>query len=76
VDKLDTEIRRLASEIRSVEKMLVQAYGLTPVLTRITTGGIANWVARLRSLCRRACQRLARRTRNQSILALHLPPPD
>jgi len=76
MDNLNAEIRRLASEIRTVEKMLVEVYGLTPVTRGSAMGGFANWAASLRSLCEGACQRLARLRRNETVLALHIPHAD
>ena len=72
MDNLGAEIQRLAGEIRTLEKMLVEAYGLTPV-TRRRALSFASLAARVRSWCRQACQRLAR---NQTRLAWHISRPD
>lgn len=72
----DTEIRRLASELRAVEQMLVQACGLAPVINDGPAGCLANWVGRVRSSCKRACQSVARLVESEAMSAVHMPQPD
>jgi hypothetical protein len=72
---LDEQIRWLASEIQAVEQMLVEAYGLTPVMPAIATGIGPTWARRLRSWYRRACQPLALFPES-GMLAVRAPQPD
>jgi len=76
VDNLDREIRRLASEIRAVEQMLVEVCGLTPVTTAVAAGYASTWARRVRSLCQRACRSVAQVAGSDAMLAVRTPQPD
>jgi len=73
---LDTEIRRLAGELRAVEQMLVEACGLTPVIGHGATACVMAGTGWMRSWSQRAYQRLARLRASEAMLAVHTPQPD
>jgi len=76
MDNLDREIRRLASEIRAVEQLLVEGCGLTPVTSAVAAGYGSTWALRVRSLCQRACWSVARVAGSDAMLAVRAPQPD
>jgi len=76
MDDLDKQIRRLASEIQSVEQMLVEAYGLTPVTPDIATRSGPTWAGKLRSWYQRACQPLTLFPERGGVFAVRAPQPD
>lgn len=73
---LDREIRRLAGEIRAVEEMLVEVYGLTSVTPVVAADLGSAWVRRLRALYRRARPPLASLTESGDLLGVRAPQPD
>ena len=73
---LDKEIRRLAGEIRAVEEMLVEVYGLTPVTPAVAAEFGSAWVHRLRALYHSACRPLASFMESGDMLAVRAPQPD
>jgi len=73
---LEREIRSLAGEIRAVEKMLIEAYGLTPVTPAVAADLGSAWVRRLQALYRRIHRPLASLTQSGDIFGVHAPPPD
>jgi hypothetical protein len=73
MEDLDREIRQLAAEIRAVEAMLVEAYGLAPVAPAVGAHPGSGWARRLRALCRRACRRLASLMESGDLFALRSP---
>ncbi len=76
MDDLDREIRRLASEIRAVEQLLVEGCGLTPVTTAVAEGYVSTWARRVRSACQRACWSVARVAGSDAMLAVRAPRAD
>lgn len=76
MDNLDREIRRLASEIRAVEQMLVEVCGMTPVTPAVAAGCGPTWARRVRSLYERACRSLAPVPESGGMLAVRPPQPD
>jgi len=76
MDHLDGEIRRLGEEIRAVEEMLVEAYGLAPVTPAITVDLGSAWVHRLGEWCQRARQSLASLMGSGNMLPVRAPQPD
>jgi len=73
---LEREIRRLAGEIRAVEEMLVEVYGLTPITPAVAADLGSAWVRRLQALYRRIHRPLASLTQSGDIFGVHAPPPD
>ncbi len=76
MDDLDREIRRLATEIRAVEQMLVEVCGLAPVTPAVAAGFGPTWSRKLRSWCQRACRSLAQVPESGGRLAVRAPQPD
>lgn len=76
MDNLDREIRRLASEIRAVEQMLVEACGLTPVISGGAAACTSTWAGRVRSLCQRVYRSAAQFAGSEAMLAVRVPQPD
>ncbi|MFI5108064.1 MAG: hypothetical protein ACHP78_04385 [Terriglobales bacterium] len=76
MDNLDREIRRLASDIRAVEQLLVEGCGLTPVTSAVAAGYGSTWARRVRSLCQRACCWVARAAGSDAMLAVRAPQAD
>ncbi len=73
---LDREIRRLAGEIRAVEEVLVEVYGLTPVTPAVAADLGSAWVRRLGALYRRARRPLASFTGSSDLFGVRAPQPD
>ena len=76
MNNLDKEICRLGEEIRAVEAMLVEAYGLTPVTPAVATEPGFAWVRRLRALYQRACRPLAWTVESGDLFPVRAPQPD
>ena len=76
MDNLDREIRRLAGEIRAVEQLLVEVYGLTPVTAAVAARYGSAWACRVRSLYQRACRSVARVAGSDALLAVRTPQAD
>jgi len=76
MDNLDREIRRLASEIRAVEQLLIEACGLTPVTPAVAAGYGSSWSRRVRSSYQSVCRSVARAVGSEAMLAARTPQPD
>ena len=76
MNDLDREIRRLGGEIRSVEDMLVEAYGLTAVTPAVAAELGSTWARRLRALCQRASRPLDWAAELGEPLPVRAPQPD
>ena len=73
---LDREIRRLAQEIRAVEEMLVEAYGLAPVAPATVAERGSAWTRRWRALCQRVYESLVSVAESGDIFPGRAPQPD
>ena len=73
---LDKEIRRLGEEIRAVEEMLVEAYGLTPVTAAVAADPGSAWARRLRAFYQRACRALVPIAESGDLFPVRAPQPD
>jgi len=76
MNDLEKEIRRLGGEIRAVEDMLVEAYGLTPVTPAVEAELGSAWARRLRGLYQRAWQPLASLMESGDLFPARAPQPD
>jgi hypothetical protein len=73
---LDREIRRLGQEIRALEEMLVEAYGLAPVTPAIVAERGSAWTRRWRALYQRVYQSLPLVAESGDIFPVRAPQPD
>jgi len=73
---LNKEICRLREEIRVVEDMLVEAYGLAPVTPAVAAELGSAWARRWRNLYRRACRPLASLMEPGDLFPARAPQPD
>ena len=76
MDNLDREIRRLASDIRAVEQLLVEGCGLTPVTSAVAAGYGSTWACRVRPSYQRVCRSVARVAGSGARLAVRTPQAD
>jgi len=76
MDDLGREIRRLAEEIRHVEEILVEAYGLAPVTPAVAAQLGSAWVRRWRALYRRAHRSLVPTVGSSDMFRVRAPQPD
>ena len=72
---LNKEIRRLGKEIRAVEELLIEAYGLAPV-TPVAANLGSGLAYRLAAWCQRVRQSLASLTESGNMLPGRAPQPD
>jgi len=73
---LHKEICRLGEEIRAVEDMLVEAYGLAPVTPAVAAELGSAWARRLRALYQRARRPLAALMEPGDLFPARAPQPD
>jgi len=73
---LDREIRRLGEEIRAVEEMLVEAYGLAPVTPAIIAERGSSWTRGGRALYQRVYESLALVAESGDMFPVRAPQPD
>lgn len=76
MDDLNREIRRLAGEIRAVEEMLVEVYGLAPVTPAVAAELGSAWARIWRGLYQRVGRPLASLVESGDMFPVRAPQPD
>jgi len=76
MDHLDREIRWLGEEIRAIEEMLVEAYGLAPVTSASVAEHGSAWTRRWQALYQRVYESLASLAEGGDMFPVRAPQPD